>query len=159
MIDPSKSWKPSPQALVAKGIEVDAMHPDGVSALMYAAAGGHPEVVSFLLGGKGQAKADPNLKHVQGGTALMEAATSGSQEVVDLLLAAGADPMVRDKDGVSPLMSAAAQVCGRLFFLSPCVCTLKGTSMKFNRYNRRKREELLPLCANDDLYNPTLIHR
>ena len=40
----------------------------------------------------------------------MEAATSGSQEVVDLLLSAGADPMVRDKDGVSPLMSAAAQV-------------------------------------------------
>lgn len=95
---------------MAKGIEVDAMHPDGVSALMYAAAGGHPEVVSFLLGGEGPAKADPNLKHVQGGTALMEAATSGSQEVVDLLLAAGADPMVRDKDGVSPLMSAAAQV-------------------------------------------------
>lgn len=46
----------------------------------------------------------------QGGTALMEAATSGDQDVVDLLLAAGADPMVRDKDGVSPLMSAAAQV-------------------------------------------------
>lgn len=41
---------------------------------------------------------------------MMEAATSGSQEVVDLLLAAGSDPMVRDKDGVSPLMSAAAQV-------------------------------------------------
>lgn len=50
----------------------------------------------------------------------MEAATSGSQEVVDLLLAAGADPMVRDKDGVSPLMSAAAQVCWRVrcLFLS-----------------------------------------
>lgn len=95
---------------MAKGIEVDSMHPDGVSALMYAAAGGHPEVVSFLLGGSGSAKADPNLKHVQGGTALMEAATSGNQEVVDLLLAAGADPMIRDKDGVSPLMSAAAQV-------------------------------------------------
>lgn len=43
----------------------------------------------------------------------MEAATSGSQEVVDMLLAAGADPMVRDRDGVSPLMSAAAQVCLR----------------------------------------------
>lgn len=98
------------QALVAKDIEVDAMHPDGVSALMYAAAGGHPEVVAFLLSGEGKAKADPNLKHVQGGTALMEAATSGNQEVVDLLLAAGADAMVRDKDGVSPLMSAAAQV-------------------------------------------------
>lgn len=52
----------------------------------------------------------------QGGTALMEAATSGSQEVVDLLLAAGADPMVRDKDGVSPLMSAAAQVRRARFF-------------------------------------------
>lgn len=98
------------KALVAKSIKVDDMHADGVSALMYAAAGGHPEVVKLLLEGKGDAKADPNLKHVQGGTALMEAATSGSQEVVDLLLAAGADPMVRDKDGVSPLMSAAAQV-------------------------------------------------
>ena len=86
------------------------MHPDGVSALMYAAAGGHPDVVAFLLGGEGAAKADPNLKHVQGGTALMEAATSESQEVVDLLLDAGADPTIRDKDGVSPLMSAAAQV-------------------------------------------------
>lgn len=50
------------------------------------------------------------VRGIQGGTALMEAATSGSQEVVDLLLAAGADPLVRDKDGVSPLMSAAAQV-------------------------------------------------
>ncbi|CAN0271449.1 unnamed protein product, partial [Hapterophycus canaliculatus] len=133
------------QALVAKGIKVDEMHPDGVSALMYAAAGGHPEVVKVLLNGEGPGKADPNLKHRdcivatrllpflpsaspplqatiltsrlvdvcrtwQGGTALMEAATSGSQEVVDLLLAAGADPLVRDKDGVSPLMSAAAQV-------------------------------------------------
>ncbi|CAN0243799.1 unnamed protein product, partial [Scytosiphon promiscuus] len=97
------------KALVAKGIKVDEMHPDGVSALMYAAAGGHPEVVKVLLNGQGPGKADPNLKHVQGGTALMEAATSGSQEVVDLLLAAGADPLVRDKDGVSPLMSAAAQ--------------------------------------------------
>lgn len=55
------------QALVAKGIEVDAMHPDGVSALMYASAGGHPEVVKFLLDGTGPAKAEPNLKHVQVG--------------------------------------------------------------------------------------------
>lgn len=66
---------------MAKGVDVDAMHPDGVSALMYAAAGGHPEVVGLLLKGEGKAKADPNLKHVQGGTALMEAATSGSKEV------------------------------------------------------------------------------
>lgn len=35
-------------------------------------------------------------------------------QVVDLLLAAGADPMIRDKDGVSPLMSAAAQVCATI---------------------------------------------
>lgn len=57
---------------------------------------------------------------IKGGTALMEAATSGSQEVVDLLLAAGADPMIRDKDGVSPLMSAAAQVSA-VEFVWPCV--------------------------------------
>lgn len=41
------------------------MHEDGVSALMYAAAGGYPEVVELLLKGDGLAKADPNLKHVQ----------------------------------------------------------------------------------------------
>ena len=80
------------------------------------------EVVKFLLEGEGAAKADPNLKHVQGGTALMEAATSGSQAVVDLLLAAGADPMVRDKDGVSPLMSAAAQVSCCTVVRSPRWC-------------------------------------
>lgn len=51
--------------MVAKGIKVDEMHPDGVSALMYASAGGHPEVVKLLLEGKGPGKADPNLKHVQ----------------------------------------------------------------------------------------------
>lgn len=50
---------------MAKGIKVDEMHPDGVSALMYAAAGGHPEVVKVLLNGEGPGKADPNLKHVQ----------------------------------------------------------------------------------------------
>lgn len=109
------------------------MHPDGVSALMYAAAGGHPEVVAFLLGGEGVAKADPNLKHVQGGTALMEAATSESQVVVDLLLAAGADPMVRDKDGVSPLMSAAAQVKINIWkFGSKSIFFLGGLSLIFH---------------------------
>lgn len=53
------------QALVAKEIKVDEMHQDGVSALMYAAAGGYPEVVALLLNGDGPGKADPNLKHVQ----------------------------------------------------------------------------------------------
>lgn len=44
---------------------MDDMHPDGVSALMYAAAGGYPDVVKLLLNGEGPGKADANLKHVQ----------------------------------------------------------------------------------------------
>ncbi len=37
----------------------------------------------------------------------MEAATNGSYEVVELLLKAGADPLLRDIDGFTPIMTAA----------------------------------------------------
>jgi ankyrin repeat protein len=76
-----------------------------VTALMYAAAGGHEQICDILLAHG----ADANARHKQGGTALLEAATNGSTRVIEALLKAGADPFVVDDDGVTALMSAASQ--------------------------------------------------
>ena len=84
---------------------VDMDHEEGVTALMYAAAGGHGQICEMLLNGG----ADVNARHKQGGSALLEAATNGSTQVLDMLLKAGADPFVTDDDGVTSLMSAASQ--------------------------------------------------
>ena len=35
--------------LVGANAEINAVHPEGVNALMYAAAGGHLPVVAFLI--------------------------------------------------------------------------------------------------------------
>ena len=76
----------------------------GVTPLMYAAAGGFPDVVKYLI----EKNANVNLKHKSGGSALMEAATAGNTTVVQILLEAKADPFISDDDGVTALMSAAA---------------------------------------------------
>lgn len=52
--------------------------------------------------------------HAHGGSALMEASTSGNYSVVKLLIDNGAQATIKDKDGVTALMSAASQV-GRAF--------------------------------------------
>lgn len=46
--------------------------------------------------------------------------------MVDLLISKGADVMIRDKDGVTPLMSAASQV--RHPFVMTAATTLHGPS-------------------------------
>ena len=113
--------------LLDAGAALDMDHPEGVTPLMYAAAGGFPEVhsltaslppllshivslvcaqlISFLL----ERGADVNKVHKQGGSALMEAATAGNVTVMQTLLGAGADPLIVDDDGVTALMSAASQ--------------------------------------------------
>ena len=116
--------------LLDAGAALDMDHPEGVTPLMYAAAGGFPEVhsfiaslpplppllsyfvsllcaqlISFLL----ERGADVNKVHKQGGSALMEAATAGNVTVMHTLLGAGADPLIVDDDGVTALMSAASQ--------------------------------------------------
>ncbi|CAM9492213.1 unnamed protein product [Heterosigma akashiwo] len=102
------------KTLVAKGATVNGEHPEGVSALMYASAGGHKEAVDYLLGettappplayAPRPQGAEVNALHAHGGSALMEAATAGALGVAEALLAAGADPMVKDGDGVTTLM-------------------------------------------------------
>lgn len=80
----------------------------GVTALMYATASDHLEVVELLVS-KG---AEVDKRHSNGGTALMECAASASEgnlKVVEFLIKKGSDHAFVDFDGVTPLMSAASQ--------------------------------------------------
>ena len=73
----------------------------GWTALMFAAANGHEQIVARLL----SAKANPNLMDGEGQTALMFAAEKGCKKMVARLLAAKANPdlkrkvFLRDRDG------------------------------------------------------------
>lgn len=74
------------EALITKGADVHAKNKYGVTALMYAADGGHAETVEMLLA-KG---ADVNAKDNDGWTALTFAAKKGYTKIVRLLKQAGA---------------------------------------------------------------------
>ena len=72
--------------LLEKGAEIDALSPNGISALMMAARGGHFETVKLLL----WEVADPNIKGDSGSTALAWALKAGNTDIADLLRKAGA---------------------------------------------------------------------
>lgn len=94
--------------LLDNGAAVDQMHEEGVTALMYAAASGHLEVAKLLV----EKGAVVDVRHSNGGTALMETGASlneNNHEIMEFLISKGAAFDLIDKDGVSPLMSAASQ--------------------------------------------------
>jgi ankyrin repeat protein len=103
--------------LISRGAFVNAVDPyQEQSALMWASAQGHLDVVKALLA----SGADPNLKahvteitnrknadHPSGGfTALMFAARNGHTEVVKALIAGGADPKLTNADGATATIIA-----------------------------------------------------
>jgi ankyrin repeat protein len=92
------------QALLAKGVDVNAKDKDGRTALMLASWKGQVEVVKELLA----KSADANAKDNYGGTALMFAAQEDHTETVQALLSKGADVNAADKEGNTPLHYAAA---------------------------------------------------
>lgn len=92
--------------LVKAGSDVDAVHDNKVTALMYGAAHGHIDVMKVLIK-KGKASLD--AKHTNGGTALLEAASGGKYDAMKLLVDSGATFDYFDDDGVSPLMAIASQ--------------------------------------------------
>ncbi len=107
------------QLLLSKGSFVNAADPyQEETALMWASAEGHLEVVNALL----KAGADPNLKahvsaitershadHPSGGfTALMFAVREGHEDVAKALVAGGADLKVTNGDGASAAIVAIA---------------------------------------------------
>ena len=112
---------PAVRLLLSHGADVngaDAFHQE--TALMWAAAEGHTDVVKALL----DAKANPNLHahvttiterknedHAAGGfTALMFAARNGHTETCDVLIKGGADPKLSNADDGGNLSGVTATI-------------------------------------------------
>jgi ankyrin repeat protein len=93
------------RALVDAGTPVNE-GVNGVTPLMWAAAGGSSEIVELLLRRGAKATARETF---HGGTPLIWAAASGNAENVKLLLAVGADAKARDDDGNTAYQWAVKQ--------------------------------------------------
>jgi ankyrin repeat protein len=92
-------------ALLGKGAAVN--HP-GWTALHYAAAGGDVEIARLLVARK--ARLDAVSPKASGAyTPLMMAAREGQLDVARLLLASGANPRLKDSEGLT-----AAQIAERV---------------------------------------------
>lgn len=98
--------------LLKEGVDPNAARTSGASALLYATAGRHTEVLSLLL----DAKADPN-KTLAGLSPLFLAAENGDIDAVKLLIRAGAnvnaklhavDEDLKPREGDTALIAAAS---------------------------------------------------
>jgi uncharacterized protein len=92
--------------LVADGVAVDTVEPEGRTPLMVAAFDGHRHVVGFLL----VEGAEVNHRDVNGRTALMYASSGPFVETVEVLLDAGAEVNTQGSlEGFTALMTASAE--------------------------------------------------
>ena len=92
------------RALVQRRIDVNAVQPDGTTALHWAVVWNNDEAISLLL----RAGADVKARNRYGATPLSEAVSGGSAAMVESLLKAGADPKtLTTDDGETVLMTAA----------------------------------------------------
>jgi len=89
----------SVKVLLDKGTPVDLTDDDGISLLEWAAISNHPKTARLLL----ERGAKVNWVDKKGMTALLYAASIdfGDSAMIDLLLHAGADPKIRNADGLS----------------------------------------------------------
>ena len=93
------------EALLKKGVDVNAAPASGRTALMSAAERGKKEIVELLIA----SQADINLADTHKRTALSHAATNGYPETVEILEKAGANPEDKYVGGYTDLMLAAIQ--------------------------------------------------
>jgi len=90
------------QAHISQGVDPDAQDVEGRTALFFASANGHLEIVDILLA----SKADPTMTNAQGNTALHWACVNGHEDVVVRLLEKGAKPNVVNAGGRTALDEA-----------------------------------------------------
>ena len=91
------------QALVEQAKDVNAVQPDGMTALHWAAQLDDLESAKLLVA----AKANSAATNGYGVTPLSLACQNGNGEIVELLLEHGADPNAAMRGGETPLMTAA----------------------------------------------------
>lgn len=90
--------------LVRQGADVNALQPDGTSALHWAVYQVDEELVDALL----RAEAKPDVINHFGSSPLAEAIKVGNRTLVEKLLDAGADANYRNQDNQSALMLAVS---------------------------------------------------
>jgi uncharacterized protein len=85
--------------LAKKGADLNAAatNGSGYNSLTASVAGGHTQIVAWLL----ENGVNPNYRYGPGYTPLLTAAANGRLEIVKLLLARGADPTAETDDGHS----------------------------------------------------------
>ena len=90
--------------LLSHGADVQTAHPDGMTALHWAAQGSFVAVAAVLIDAGANLDAVTRIGHH---TPLHVASTTGHVDVVRVLLAAGSDATARTSSGVTPLHLAA----------------------------------------------------
>ena len=91
------------RSLLEQRVDVDAVQPDGATALMWAAHRNDLDAVELLI----RAGANVKAANDYGATPLWLACTHGSASLVEMLLKAGADPNATLLAGETALMAAA----------------------------------------------------
>jgi ankyrin repeat protein len=91
------------RALLKRQIDINAVEPDGATALHWAAHRDDVDSASLLT----RAGAKVNVANAHGVTPLSLACLNGSAAMVERLLEAGADPNLARVSGETPLMTAA----------------------------------------------------
>jgi|GEM_PF-2833185 len=90
--------------MIGFGVDVNARHEDGSTALLLAALKGRADCINVLI----DAGADLNAKDSDGRTALIWAAKRGHANCVKALIAAGADLKAKENNGGTAFTSAAS---------------------------------------------------
>ena len=98
-----KSDAKTVRSLITARVDVNAIEPDGSTALHWAAQRDNAEIVGLLLAAGAKPKAATRFNI----TPMYLAATNGNADIVERLLKAGADPNGASEDGETPLMTAA----------------------------------------------------
>ncbi len=88
--------------MMASGVDMDSMNPDGDTALLAAAYEGYRDIVEYLL----DSGADMEKQSFFGNTPLLRASYAGREDIVKLLLEQGASSSTRNKYGNTALLEA-----------------------------------------------------